>query len=272
MKHITRSIAALPLLLALLSPQRIDAQILSRGDLFGPGAPPPFAGIEVALGKHAQQGTFDASCGCTFQNGDGTGFMGAAFFELPLDYSWAIGLKAGVDFKNTKSTFGITESAIIQSGTAGGAYDTVAQMPLNRIGTVSMTYLNLLPYVQFQFYRMGPFVQAGLQAGMLLSNHFTQQRELTQTSIVVNGSPVTDLRFQNGTIDETLDDTTITDVSKLRLGLVLSAGYNVQVSERSVLSPLLTYDFPLTTVRTTNASGWKIGSLYASVELKFRLD
>jgi hypothetical protein len=229
------------------------------------------ARIELALGKHSQQGTFKADCGCTFENGDGTGFMGAAFFELPFDYQWAIGIKAGIDFKNTSSTVSLTESAIIQ-GSVSGTADTVAQMPLNRISTVSMTFLNFQPYVQYQFFRMGPFVQAGLQAGFLMANHFTQQRELTQTSITINGKTSNNLRFQNGTIDETINDSTIADVNKLRLGLVFSAGYNIQISERSVLAPLLTYDFPLTAVRSTNASGWKLGSLYASAELKFRLD
>ncbi len=271
MKHITRSIAALPLLLALFLPNRSDAQILSRGDLFGPGAPPPMAGVEAGLGNHSQQGTFNASCNCAFENGTGSGLMAAAFFELPIDYQWAIGIKVGVDFKNSSSTVGLIESAVIQ-GSSGGTTDTVAGMHLNRISKVSMTYLNFLPYVQYQFFRMGPFVQVGLQVGMLMSNHFTQQRELTQTSALINGQTIPNLRFQNGTIDETIDDGPITDVSSLRLGLVLAAGYNIQVSERSVLAPMLTYDFPLTTIRSVNASGWKLGSLYASAELKFRLD
>src|SRR5438094_642147 len=62
------------------------AQILSHGDLFGPGAPPPMVGIELGVGKHTQQGTYLAACGCTFQNGSGAGFMGNLVFELPLDY------------------------------------------------------------------------------------------------------------------------------------------------------------------------------------------
>jgi hypothetical protein len=53
---------------------------------------------------------------------------------------------------------------------------------------------------------------------------------------------------------------------------LLSAGYNIQVSERSVFSPLITYDFPLTATGNTGGSSWKIGSLYATAELKFRLD
>src|SRR5205823_6565818 len=75
------------------------AQILSRGDLFGPGAPPPMAGIQVGLGEHTQQGTFTADCGCTFESGTGSGFLGMALFELPLDYEWAVGIMIGPDFK-----------------------------------------------------------------------------------------------------------------------------------------------------------------------------
>src|SRR4051812_30058623 len=76
-----------------------QAQILSHGDLFGPGAPPPMIGIELGLGTHQQQGTYNAACGCTFANGSGEGFLGNLVFELPLDYEWALGAKAGIDFK-----------------------------------------------------------------------------------------------------------------------------------------------------------------------------
>lgn len=260
------------MLLMLILPERSHAQILSRGDLFGPGAPPPMIGVEAAFGKHAQQGTFSANCGCTFENGSGAGFMGAAFFELPINYEWAIGLKLGADWKNTLSTANVLEQAIVQ-GVVSGTLDTIAAMSLDRISAVSTTYFNVLPYAQYQFFRMGPFVQAGLQVGFLMSNHFTQQRELTQTSFTtISGGHIDNLRFQNGTVDATIDDTLISGVSGMRLGLVLSAGYNVQVSERSVFAPMVSYDFPLTAIRTTNASGWKIASLYASAELKFRLE
>jgi hypothetical protein len=131
----------------------------------------------------------------------------------------------------------------------------------------------IAPYAQYQFFRMGPFIQAGPAIDVLIGSDYNQNRELSQTQAVVNGHTANNLRFQNGTLTEPIElPQEIPGVSGLRLGLLLSAGYNIQVSERSVFSPLLTYDFPLTVITNTNASGWKIGSIYASAELKFRLD
>jgi hypothetical protein len=251
---------------------RSDAQILSRGDLFGPGAPPPMVGIEFGLGKHQQQGTFDADCGCTFENGTGTGFLGNLLFELPLDYEWALGIKAGIDFKNTTSRRAVFDTAVIEFPEEES--DTVSALGFDRVGDVKATYLNFSPFVQYQFFRMGPFLQAGVGIGLLVANHFTHHRELGSTEgKLLDGRTIPDLRFKStGTLEETMQDGEISDVNKLRLGIALSAGYNVGVTERSVLTPMLTYDLPLSTLKDKQASGWKIGSLYASAVLKFKLD
>ncbi len=271
-----RSLSLLVIVAAtVLGLRPAHAQMLSRGDLFGPGAPPPMVAIEVGLGKHQQQGTYDAACGCTFQDGTGSGLFGSIAFELPLDYEWAIGLKGGIDFKNTASTTAITDQAIISNpntGTTDTGY-TLSGMSIDRVGTVKTTYAVLNPYVQYQFFRMGPFVQAGPSFGFLMSNHFTHVRNLLSTTATINGTTYDNLRFSSsGTTEETVEDGPITDASGMRIGLLISAGYNIGVSERSVLSPLLTYDFPITAIRSSAASGWKIGSLYISAVLKFKLD
>jgi hypothetical protein len=260
------------MMVGLWSGQKANAQIFSSGDLFGPGAPPPMVGIEVGFGEHQQQGVFDCDCGASFGTGSGSGFLGSLVFELPIDYSWAIGFKAGIDFKNITGTLGINETAIVND--VASQNDTITEFPLNRVAYVKTTYINFSPYVQYQFFRMGPFVQAGVEVGLLVANQFKQSRQLTGTTVTTTGGQTyTDLRFSsNGTLEETIQDGAIDNVNKLRLGLLLSAGYNIAVSEKSVLSPLLTYDFPLTTIRDLAANGWKIGSLYATVVLKFRLD
>jgi hypothetical protein len=273
MKRILLSVLFVPLVMmaGLWPGQKANAQILSSGDLFGPGAPPPIVGIEVGVGEHQQQGTFDCDCGASFGVGSGSGFLGSLVFELPIDYSWAIGIKGGIDFKNITGTIGVIDTAIIND--VANQNDTIDALSLNRVAYVKTTYLNFSPYVQYQFFRMGPFVQAGLEVGLLLANQFKQTRQLTGTTATVGGQIFNDLRFTNGTLEETVPNTAIDDnVNKLRLGVVLSAGYNIPVSEKSILSPLLTYDFPLTTIRDLGANGWKIGSLYATVILKFRLD
>jgi len=259
----------------LLFASTTSAQILSHGDLFGPGAPPPMIGLQIGLGQHAQQDTFQGNCNCTFENGTGSGLLAMGLFELPLDYEWAVGLMVGPDFKNFNVSAPVNEVGVVKYVVNGvEKVDSTSVIPLQRTADVKTTYLAILPYVQYQFFRMGPFLQGGLDVGYLMASKFSQNRDLLNDALVLpNGDHVQNLRFSNGTKSESLqDENPITGVSKIRLALVISAGYNLAVSERSVFSPLLSYDFPLTTIRNENAANWKIGSLYASAVLKFKLD
>ena len=241
------------------------AQIISHGDLFGPGAPPPMVGIELGLGQHSQIGTMQCTCNSLFSGGNGKGFIGSLFFELPIDYEWAVGIKGGIDFKN----FSTTTSAGTNIDTVvfeQGGRDSAVEISDYQNLSVKTTYFNVAPYVQYQFFRMGPFVQLGLDFGFLSTNNSTQNRQLPPGT-TVNGQSVT---YTNGTLEEQVQIGP-QSVSSLRLGLLLSAGYNIQVSERSIFSPLITYDFPLNAAGTISGFGWKIGSLYASALIKFQL-
>ena len=229
-------------------------------------------GIEIGVGQHSEMGTADCDCGSQFTGGTGTGLIGSLFFELPLDYEWAIGVKAGIDFKNFSTTSNVSQVVVVVPP-SGSNPDTTA-LPVNLVANIKTTYLDFAPYVQYQFFRMGPFVQAGLGFDFLMSSSLIQNRQLPEGTSVpaMNGNPaVNNVTFTNGTLTEVIQNGS-TSVSSLRLGLLLSAGYNIQVSERSIFSPLITYDFPLTIAGNTNGSNWRIGSLYASALLKFQLN
>ncbi|HEY3876764.1 MAG TPA: outer membrane beta-barrel protein [Candidatus Kapabacteria bacterium] len=264
------TIRFIPIFVALLASVPVKAQIISHGDLFGPGAPPPVVGIEVGFGQHAESGTLHCECGSLFTGGTGSGFLGSLFFELPLDYNWAVGVKGGIDFKNF-STLTAQSPVIAAVEVNQGTLDTAfsEQEYVYQKANVKTTYFNFTPYVQYQFYRMGPFVQGGLAFGFLSTGTISQDRELPPgTTALVNGTafPIT---FTNGTDEETISVSS--DANSLRIGLVLSAGYNIQISERSIFSPLITYDLPLTVSGNGLGSAWKVGSLYASALIKFQL-
>ena len=87
-----------------------------------------------------------------------------------------------------------------------------------------------------------------------------------------DGSQIPNVRFENGTMDETLEDGPITNAKSLRLGAILSVGYDITMNDRAVIAPMFTYDLPLTTIRDDLATGWKIASLYGSVELKYKFN
>jgi hypothetical protein len=268
--------SAIILALALLSAQfavPAHSQILSRGDLFGPGAPPPMLGAELGFGSHKQMGVFMAACSCEFESGSGSGMLLNALFELPLDYDWVIGIKTGVDFKSTKSVTPKEEASVIRFPAAQDSL-TTGTIRFNREGNVSATYLQIAPFVKYQFFRMGPFVQAGAGIGIMLGSNFTHHRVLTSSSATLSdGSQLRNIRFENGTDEETLEDGKIADALGTRISALLTAGYDIQVSERSVIAPMLTYEMPFSTIRENGnlANDWKISSLFFTVALKFKL-
>ncbi len=268
------TLALLLVLAASALPRTGAAQIISHGDLFGPGAPPPLFGIELGFGLHKQQGDYQADCHCDFPVGSGTGFMGSLVFELPLSYEWVIGLKGGIDFKNTVGMVTVVDAAtVLFPNPVNGDSTTTTTIPLQRTGTVKMTYLTFAPFVQYQFFRLGPFIRAGLGVSLLVANHFTHQRTLNSTTIqLADGTTVPNVRFGNGTMDETLQDGPITDVSPLRLGALLGVGYDISLNDRAVIAPMFTYDLPLNVIRQTLATNWKISTIFGSIELKYRLN
>jgi hypothetical protein len=248
-------------------------QILSRGDLFGPGAPPARAGVEVGIGLNRQEGTFNAACNCEFADGKGTGFIANLVFELPLNYDWAISLKAGVNAMTTASDVIVIDNATIRY--EPGDSLATGKIRFNRHGDVSTTYLTLIPGVKYQFFRGGPFIQLGAGIGFLvLGNSFTHTRQLSSSTVVLeDGSTVEGVTFESGTLEETLEDGEIKDVEKLRLSAIISAGYDIPLSDKALISPMVGYDFPFTTLRSNStATDWKISSLQLMVGLKFILE
>jgi len=250
-----------------------NGQILSRGDLFGPGAPPPMIGVEAGFASHSQIGTFQAACGCDFDEGSGSGFVGNILFELPIDYSWAFGIKTGIDFKNTSGTAFVHDTAVIRFVRNGDSLTTSGRIDFNREGDVSLTYLNFIPYARYQFYRDGPFLQLGAGIDLLVGSHFTHKRTLTKTTAQLEDNTTIDnIKFENGTREETLEDGEVTNASGIRLGALLTFGYDFPASERSVISPMITIDYPISAVRQENAQGWKLSTVEGSVAFKFKLN
>ena len=263
-------------LLLLLAASPLRAQILSRGDLFGPGAPPPMIGVELGLGTHSQNGQFQAICKCEFSGGSGSGFLGGLLFELPVSYEWTFGLGLKFDFKNFTTTTVVHDTAVITYVEK----DSIASGPFGftRNGSVKETFLTIAPFVRYEFFRNGFFLQAGPGIGFLLSSNFTHTRELNSSTIILdNGQTITNVRFENGTRSETLESGKIVNAATTRISALVTAGWDIPVGDNAVIAPMITYDFPFTTVRpnsigASGATDWKITTLYFSVGLKYKLD
>lgn len=264
-----KTLLSILVLSALFLTKDADAQILSRGDLFGPGALPPMLSIEGGFGMHTQSGSFLAACQCEFDQQKGNGFLLNLMYELPLDYTWVIGLKGGVDFKKTLGRVEKNENAVVRFE---GKQDSlaIANLRFDRNGTISATYAGFAPFVKYQFARLGPFVQLGGAIQFLVASHFTHHREVI-AGRMPDGAAV-DLRFNNGTKEETLENGEIANARGMRIAAQVTGGYDIELSEHSLLAPMVTYEIPFTTIRDTEATNWKINSLFFSVAVKFRMD
>ena len=256
----------------------------SRGDLFGPGAPPPMIGVELGLGFHQQLGTFEASCRCEFSGCSGTGFLGGLLFELPVNYEWTFGLGAKFDFKTLNCTTSVKDTATVtfseNNNVASGTFF------FERDGSVKETFLTLAPFIRYELARNGPFVQVGPGIAFLLSSSFIHKRVLTTSTITLTPVdspftpfPIDQVRFQNGTREETLQSGKIDRVNGTRISALATAGWNIPVGEHAVIAPMITIDFPLTKVRDdldasqpNGSQNWKIFSYYFSVGLKYKLE
>jgi hypothetical protein len=55
---------------------------------------------------------------------------------------------------------------------------------------------------------------------------------------------------------------------------LLTVGYDISLTERSVVAPMISYEFPFTVMRANGdlANNWKISTLYASIGLKYKLN
>ncbi|MFI5263388.1 MAG: outer membrane beta-barrel protein [Candidatus Kapaibacterium sp.] len=272
-------IVSFALCMVLAAP--LEAQILSRGDLFGPGAPPPMIGVELGLGQHTQNGTFQAICQCQFSNASGNGFLAGLLFELPVSYEWTIGLGVKFDFKGYTATTNVLETATVTFSSPTNPNDSVSTggLGIERDAKIRETFLVLAPFLRYEFARNGPFVQAGPGISFLLSSNFTHTRILSSSTITLSdGTTISNVRFDNGTRQEEIENGKIPNVASLRLSALATVGWNILVSDNAVLAPMVTFDIPFTTVRPNTAPGpsgadnWKITSLYFSAGLKYKLD
>lgn len=272
------------LLLLLAAP--LNAQILSRGDLFGPGAPPPMIGVELGLGSHQQNGTFQAICKCTFPAASGLAFLGGLLFELPVSYEWTFGLGLKIDFKSYSSSTTVNDTATVtnnnDNSVASGSFN------FQRNGSIKETFFTIAPFVRYEFFRNGPFLQVGPGIGILIASNFTHTRVLNSTTITLTthkvGSTLADstftlsnVRFQNQTREEQLESGKIANAGTTRISALLTAGWDIPVGDNAVIAPMISYDLPFTLVRPNSvgangADNWKITSLYFSAGLKYKLE
>ena len=222
-------------------------------------------GLEFGAGHHDQEGSFKAPCGCTFDGGSGNGFVGALSFALPEVFGFSVGVKAGVDFKKTFGAHDWTSNnGTVMTGS--GALQTVGELTTRDNMNVSTTYLTFEPYARYKLFGTGIFLQAGAGAYVLAASHYLQERQIV--SAITGEQTVSNPRFADGTSTLKLEDGSIPDIRSMRYSALLSAGYDFGLLGFRI-APMITYDVPLSEIRSVDASSWRVSSLYGSVAFMF---
>ncbi len=179
MKYFTMSVA----LISVMGITSICVAQEGVGVLKPPPAQGRSFGIDFGLSRNTQQGSFSCPCGAMFASGSGNGFSGSMYFELPAGSDLSVGLKAGFDQKSTTNTQLTSENVIIE--TPQGDTSPVS-LSVNRVGTVTLSFLQLEPFAQYQVLHTNFFVQLGAGVSMLASSSLSQKREMTSGSITLS--------------------------------------------------------------------------------------
>jgi hypothetical protein len=223
-------------------------------------------GFELGAGQTVQQGSFVAPCGCTFSLGSGSDYNVSLLYERQFEPKFFLGIKAGIDAKQFLSSHIYDFPSPTSAMTSSGNIETFSNFSIQDNGQVSTTYITFEPYARYKLFRTPIFVQAGADIGVLAYSHFYQRRD--NLTGALNGQTVTGLLYPSGASDTVLENNPLQNISTMRYSALFSAGYDFAI-KGLIMSPTITYDFPFTTVRDVDESGWKLSSLYASMTFKF---
>ena len=229
-------------------------------------------GAEGGWMWHQQSGSFKSICGCgVYQSGKGNNGFGGLSVEFELDKYLRFGLKFGLDSKSTTSSYSAKDTSftVFDNDTKISTVNLTHFMQ----GDISVTYLFVAPTVSITPFGFGFFIELSPEFGSLSNSNITSKRVLKNPIILSNGDTVRDARFQNGTLEEELENGPVRDVNKLRIALLFSAGYDIRFANNFSIVPEASYNLPLTNVAgSASSTDWKISSFGFGLGIKYRFD
>jgi opacity protein-like surface antigen len=167
-----------------------------------------------------------------FDGGSGGGFIGAAVARyLPAEggdfmSSLAYGLRLG--FSQSKTSFETTE----RIGSAADEQGNVESVMATYAVETTISTLLIEPSVQYRLSSLD--LNLGLSIGYTLGGDFSQSEHLASPS---------DARYADGTTERNVSAGTFSsdDLSSIRTGLTIGAGYEIPVSPLITVIPEISY-------------------------------
>ena len=188
-------------------------------------------GAQFGITYNIQNGNFIAPCGCTFANGNGIGYHFAISYDLISVAGLAIGIQPGVEFQNF-TAFEVDPTRLVR----------LANGDTQEVG---LEYFTFGPYIRYTIPFMSLFVQ--------LTPEFQYQIGSTYHHIPTLAG---------------LNPDTSLDVRSQRYAAAVSAGYRFHLGIVDI-APMLTADYPLSVLRSTQASDWRVTVVTASLAVFF---
>jgi hypothetical protein len=232
-------------------------------------------GAEGGWMRNIQSGSFKNKCQCPFTNASGNSGAVSMFIEFETSKFLSFGMNLGIDTKYISTSKSVIDTATItfsaNNNIAAGSF------AFDRNDHATVTYFFASPYIKITPFAIGLYFKVSPELGYLTSSNFIDSRSLNTQNIVLyqpnrnDSITLTNVRFQNGTSSETLQNSTIDGVNKLRVALLFGVGYDIPLINNFSLLPEASYNWPLTNVSNSpQSANWKISSFAVTLGARYR--
>jgi outer membrane protein OmpA-like peptidoglycan-associated protein len=199
-------------------------------------------------------------CGEKYQDGSGTGFSVGALFDYPLNEDMFLGIRFGLSTMSGK---------LKKSETIGKAFDSKFNLSDPNgdptVDVVSETTLTSRLYSfgvepNFTFKLFSQLTSSvGIEVSYLFTSRFDQQEQIVKPNYITfkDGSTVNNYTK--------IVDKEIPEKNDIQVFGVLGFGYELYISEETLLVPEIRYHLPFTNISSAN---WKVGVLSIGIAIK----
>lgn len=236
-------------------------------------------GVVFGFNNNFQNGSMGVACDCPlFSGGRGTSFTIGILGE---DHFQNTKLRAGFellfDNRSFSKSYVQNESVSLKLQSSGREEQTSIQF--RSTADFSMNMVTFLPYFKWQPVRFW-WLRAAPSIGIVLSSNILHTKELTQTEVTLSdGTPVSlridslrvngnNQRIENNRV--IIEDGSYPNLNGFQVAVALATGFDIRMSRKTTISPMVQYLFPFTTVADLK-SPFSISTFQILIEIRSRL-
>jgi hypothetical protein len=201
--------------------------------------------------------------------------MGNLFVDYEINDNFTFGMKFGLDSKSISTSSPTLQEATLVFAGPSHANDSAVTgtLPMTRDVNVRATYFFFAPYFKFSPFGRGAFLQIAPEIGILTSSNLTHIRTLASSTVTLSdGTIITNVKFDNGTQQQTLEDVNIRGAKSTRIAMLFAAGYEIPIFQNFSLLPQASYNMALSHISDdAGDNNWKISSFALILGLKYGL-